>query len=468
MTGGEIYEILGRNGMRVSSDFADLDRRGYDSDEAQRFSEELVEKLGYLVAHGVNNGFNGSMKDTIDLLTDMILSMNKRKITEKIGRLRTRADEAVARTKLTRADGADVRAPVMEFITSTLAGAEIMAEREADDERVTGFAEKSRKILLELREALSGVINVTSIYAAQYAEEIIKRLRVWRNSASTRQFDSVALDSLSAAVNEAVKWKGLVVKGEHVRADKIPSPPADDFGSIVGSNAALEALGGLRAELRRKTAAIEKLESERSRLLDERRKSREELDGIVREWQNGALDDETADMRSQYAEQNIARIDEELIPVETRISSERSVLGICRRLENSLAVYENDPIMLHKLALQVDFGRVNSFLMGHLDAADGSKLVDDIDLVISVELRRREETMKIGMDYKDIIDKKNEEWRRLGREINERVVSKTGQKSDARERMLRRMGTSSEKKNDAETERIDLTRESADPTREDL
>lgn len=468
MTTREIYDILIKNGMKAGSDLADPDRRGYDSDAAQRFSAELIEKLGELVAYGVNNGFNGSMKDTAELLADMIVSMSKRKITEKISKLRTRADEALSHTRYTRTDGVDVRAPVLSLITSSLSGLDVIAEREAGNARIESFVARSRELLGALRTAVTETINVTSVYASECAAEIIGRLRVWRSSVATRQFDSLALENLTNAVNEAEKWKAITVKGDHVKKDNVPVVPHDDYDNIVRSNVAIEALSGLRAELDRKRAAIKRLEDARAALLDERRKSSEELTEIMREWQNGRLDDVTADMRSGYAESNVARVDEELIPVEAQISSERSALDICRRLEHSLSSYENDPIMLNKLVENVDFGRVNAFLMGHLNAEDGKKLVDDIDLVISVQLKKIGETAGIKEDFTSVIKRTNDEWRNLAEKTRAQVATGGQQREDAKARMLRRMGMTAETQSHTQPDRLDLTRESEDPRKEDL
>ena len=97
MTTEEIYNVLMKNGVRISAEFADLIRRGYDSDAAQKFSDEIVEDMSRITEHGANYGFNGSMKDTIDLLADIALSLGKHNVTAKLPKLRARRDEAIAR-----------------------------------------------------------------------------------------------------------------------------------------------------------------------------------------------------------------------------------------------------------------------------------------------------------------------------------------------------------------------------------
>ena len=120
MTTKRIYEVLMKNGVRVRSEFAELSRLGYDSDEAQEFSDELVGDISRIVEHGVNNGFGGSMKDALDMLIDMSLTLGKPKITAKIDKLRTKKNDELQRMKLTKSDDVDVRAPILEYIRNSL------------------------------------------------------------------------------------------------------------------------------------------------------------------------------------------------------------------------------------------------------------------------------------------------------------------------------------------------------------
>ena len=469
MTTKEIYEVLVNSGIRISAEYADLVRRGYDSDAAQRFSEELVEDMSRIVEHGVNYGFNGSMKDVIDMLADMALDMDRRGISSKITRLRTKKDEAVARMKPTKGDNVDLRRPVLGFITSSFDGLDVIASGSADDERVKSFAAESREKLEKLRELVRTSPNHTSEGALRHASRIMEFLGYWRNSAAVRLFDSTALGFLDEALVAAEAWHSVIVKGDRVKPEDVPVAPRDEMFKIAGSGKSKEMLGGLRAELKRKIARVEDIAERRAALVKERGECSAELDEIAREWQNGKLDDMTADMRSSALENRISGIDNELAQADMRMGFENDTLSVCRDLENTLASYEDDPAMLYVIAEQIDFGRVNAFLMGHVDAASGRKLLDDISTVIAAEAASRSEMTKLIVGYREVTDERNRRMHELMRERREMLGEKQSPQS-ARERMaarLKKLPNAPDRGTEG-TDRIDLTGETGELNKEDL
>lgn len=471
MTTEEIYNVLMKNGVRISAEFADLIRRGYDSDAAQKFSDEIVEDMSRITEHGANYGFNGSMKDTIDLLADIALSLGKHNVTAKLPKLRARRDEAIARMKPTKADGTDVRAPVLEFITTSLEGLDIIEAGSAEDERLRSFAAESRKKLEDLRSAVRSVVNSTSVAAAEKADRMIEYIGYWRNSAAVRLFDSTALECLDDALEVAGSWKALSVKGDRVKPDKAPQAPRDEMYRIASSGKAREALDGLRSEVRRKISKVDEINERRASLIRERGECNAELDNIAVEWQNGKVDDMTADMRSTALESRIAAIDRELGPLEMRIGLDSEVLSVCRDLESILAQYEDDPAMLYVIAQQVDFGRVNAFLMGHLDAATGRRMLDDIATVIAAETEARRGMIGIIEDYRKVEEERNRGMQDLVRETKERLGADKVRPESARDRMAERMKKRAGRPEEGgaqSPERIDLTGETGELRKEDL
>ncbi len=418
MTTKRIYEVLVKNGVRVRSEFAELSRLGYDSDEAQEFSDELVGDISRIVEHGVNNGFGGSMKDALDMLIDMALTLGKPKITAKIDKLRTKKNDELQRMKLTKSDDVDVRAPILEYIRNSLDVLDVIEERADGNERVQRFVDRSRAEFEALRDALGEVINVSAVPAADYAKFIATCISNWRFKTVVSEYIPSVADYISRAKNAAERWGKIAISGPHAKKDQLPAVARDYAHSIAESRTSYDELDSLRAELARAQGYAEEIRAK----TQESRAKLAEISALIeetgKEWKSGKLDGITAAARVKSLKADEERLQRDIRDGEARVKMEDRRLALAEEIVRTIAPYEDRPALLYEVCTRIDMTAAHQYLNGMGNLETGRNLLDKIKVVARAQQAQFEESVSLNRELDQEKDKLLEEQDRMLGELD--------------------------------------------------
>ena len=418
MTTKRIYEVLMKNGVRVRSEFAELSRLGYDSDEAQEFSDELVGDISRIVEHGVNNGFGGSMKDALDMLIDMSLTLGKPKITAKIDKLRTKKNDELQRMKLTKSDDVDVRAPILEYIRNSLDVLDVIEERADGNESVQKFVDRSRAEFEALRDALGEVINVSAEHAADYAKFIATCISNWRYKTVVNEYIPSVADYIVRAKNAAERWSRIVINGPHAKKDRLPVIARDHAHSIAESRTSYDELDSLRAELEHAKSYVEEV---RAKARDDRSKLAE-VSALIQEtgkdWKSGKLDANAAAARVKSLKADEERLNRDIRDGEARVKMEDKRLALAEEIVRTIAPYEDRPALLYEVCSRIDMTAAHQYLNGMGSLETGRNLLDKIKVVARARQADYEDSVNLNRELDKEKDRLLEEQDKMLGELD--------------------------------------------------
>lgn len=275
MTAKEIAAVLNENGIAYDKDFLSIDSASFASEACRELVAEMTEYLSKLVKSGMNNGFNGSMRDAIKDITKKCvdLQMRNTKAVKRLPKYRDEFEHIKAeldvdsvgpnlRFKETVIKYIDEQINALEFLKQTVKSNGY--KEEAEKKKIIKEKDEDIRRLTELRSAVSVVLDNASASACGYAKDIINCLR----TASTyivvdQDVDKAVGEAYDRAIDIAAKWakNKTAVKKREVSKESIEFVPESDDLTIVGMSMGIRAAAdSFRARLAEYKRRIERPE----------------------------------------------------------------------------------------------------------------------------------------------------------------------------------------------------------------
>ena len=218
--------------------------------EARIIAEDAVEKIFQLCAVGVNEGFNGAIKDAITDLSYVVFDLTKlkdsdfKKLNEKIKGVEKVSIPTRKTTKLP-----DSREVLLKYITTTIGAVDSILTH---DDLFGKNAEAQRDNLLalkdkmsQLQEKLGHVTNLSSKQSVEYVKRITAELLYVRQQLS-RLFCTLEVvsrvDKAMAIVDEWAQLTAATDKRHLAKPEDLPVYAEDNISALANSAQALDQL----------------------------------------------------------------------------------------------------------------------------------------------------------------------------------------------------------------------------------
>lgn len=422
-----IQDTARKNGLSLNKKFTDNYLKSHSMFAGpQELADRIVAGMWDICVHGINNGFDGTCKSTLDGLSDIVVALTELGDTQlsKLGKYSTKADGLLQKELQARKAMINVTEPVRQCIESCMTAVDTMTElRESGQGLVNVNAaqfellRQSREIFAEMLSELDNIGDTSSRTAQEKADAAIESIKEWRAACARNILTSSSVSALRTAKDEIAEWSKVTVgvtRKERVK-EQHEFKDNDSLASIVHGKASLELLDTFLSRMSTEQADIANLRSQ----IDEREKTKQSkieeyekrLDGfkaerqqVVNAFQNGEFDLQTADrkLKKLKAEEddtlyelsclqdNDEGPDYLKITVEQRETIYNELYGVIATLET----YKSDLVLLSDLVYDVDFNVLIDMLGGHLSERNQGAAIENIHMIVA-GINDRIENMRV-------------------------------------------------------------------------
>ena len=429
-----IQDIARKNGLSLNKRFNDAYLTSHSMfDGPREVGDRVINGMWDMCVHGINNGFDGTCKSSLDGLSDIVVMLTELG-NEQIGKLTkisSKADVLLQKELQARKAVINVTEPLRECIASCLTAADTMTELRASGQGLVNMPEKqfelleqSRTIFNQILSAMDNIGDTSSRAAQAKADEAIAAIKEWRESCSRGNLHSGSITKLNEALSSVRAWSELTVgvtKKERVK-EQHEFKDNDALSSIVEGKASLEKLGAFlsrmeteSADLKAVRAQITERDEAKQTKIDECENELEQIKqqkaDIVNAFQNGEFDLATADrkIKSFKAREDdllytIAMAREETGPDYLKVSLEQreKIYAELERVVGTLSQFKSDLALLSDIIYYVDFNALIDMLGGGLSEKRQSAAIVSIhNIIAGIEDRIKAQAAtvgKIGMD----------------------------------------------------------------------
>ncbi len=467
-----IREVAVKNGITLNKRFTDSYLGAHAMFEGPgALAERIVAGMWDMCRHGINNGFDGTVRSCMDSLSDIVVALSELDEGQvgKLTKYTTKADLILQKEFEERKSAVNVAEPVYECVNSCLRAIDSLTELRKSGKGFMNIdgaqferLEQSRGILNAITSTLDGAFDTTSKSAQQNADEMIKLLKAWRNDVVRLVVTSASIANLGKAAGIAEEWAKLsvgVTRRDRAK-EKHAWSESDELSVISESRNALEMLDTFMQRMDSEKADIAAAKARLAERDREKIVRRDELNGrlteletlknkILDEIANGAdvklcnrrIKEIKATMDEIYFE--LGKLDEKGMPdfLSAEIENRESIHAALSRITDILGGSKNDLAFLAETVRDVDFNALIDMLGGRISKsglADALKSINYVCAGISEKLdtmeRAREvlktETKIIGevlgvrtQDRDKVIEKMRAERNAFDEELDDEVLA---------------------------------------------
>ena len=380
-TVARLTAAMDANKIKYNKEFATALQRGFPDEARAALFEEITGDMDMLIRQGVNSDFNRDMKKTLEHLTDIAVKLgeeNRRSLTYE--RLRVEKRECLANMKTGRQarPSFDMCQNVRDYLESAKEGMRIM---QAAGDAQTGIEvtnmKTCRKIIDEIIDSLDGVMDITSMQAAEHYNNVVAGIRSWRIklARSNGLYDATSVDMLRGIQRTVRQWSGLCSPTlRHAKPQDCYEIPVDDLEQTIQSVSIRQNVEMFlnRCEIyaqetatMRDNGSTEKLRECRARLGDiERRKQ-----DIVARFKSGTLSREDAefdlqDLKDQedYIKYDMERIKADVVSREEVTRRRELIRKIEKPIRRLYNMVKNNRLHLYAIFADVDCSKLVSII----------------------------------------------------------------------------------------------------------
>ncbi len=290
-----VCDIAAKNGLPLNKKFTDSYLTAHSMFEGPAaLAERIVGGMWDMCRHGINNGFDGGVKNALDGLSDIVVALSELG-NEQIGKLTkyTVKAEALLKKELSgRKSCVNAALPVAECIESCKRAADVIIElREGGkgfsniDENQFALLRESRTVLDEASQSLDSVLDTSSRSAQEKAESVIKLMQLWREDCVRLVCTGSSVNYLNDAKLEIEAWGKLseeVSRRERAK-ENITFDDSDELSNLIKSKAAIESLDTFMRRMESEKADIE---LEKARIEERENAAREKRDKLNAELES--------------------------------------------------------------------------------------------------------------------------------------------------------------------------------------
>ncbi|MDE6275261.1 MAG: hypothetical protein K2M75_01840 [Clostridia bacterium] len=374
-----LLDILDENKVKYPKKFKNIEINGYDSNRCENFSQEIREDIQWLLAKGINNGFDSNIKTAIYELADMACDMSKDKIVLKLDDMQDRKQQIIKKFRLDKGEDnmADIKGEIIAYIDNSIMGANMLINGDSISDYNKSILMNSVEMLEELRFIVEEAMDNSSEDAAHRAKYVYGdptyALCAWRESVARGMIFDGLNKHLYEARDEAVKWTELtqeVSKRKRAKDADIKVYSDDMFSKMVKRDEVKEKGDAFFAKLNAFEKQFE-IQKDTYDKVSEINSSIEEIQGkiaaLIDKMDNGEILEEEALLQIEMLEE-----DEELKKTEREtyraslkmiagtVSAMKRLLTQFKRLELIFNMYQRvEPNMFYAMFSNIDF---NTFL----------------------------------------------------------------------------------------------------------
>lgn len=372
---------MNANKIKYNKEFATALQRGFPDEARAALFEEITGDMDTLIRRGVNSDFSKDMKKTLEHLSDIAVKLgeeNRRSLTYE--RLRVEKRECLANMKPGREHRPTFNMcdNVRDYLESAKEGMRIM---QAAGDAQTGVEvtnmKTCRKIIDEIIASLDGVIDITSMNAAEHYNNVVAGIRSWRIklARSNGLYDATSVEMLRGIQRTVRQWSGLCSPSlRHAKPQDCYEIPVDDLEQTIQSVSIRQNVEMFlnRCEIyaqetanMRDNGSTEKLRECRARLGDiERRKQ-----DIVARFKSGALSREDAefdlqDLKDQedYIKYDMERLKADVVSREEVTRRRELIRKIERPIRRLYNMVKNNRLHVYAMFADVDCSKLVSII----------------------------------------------------------------------------------------------------------
>lgn len=476
MKNGQLMEILTTNGVKCEEKFKHLKEEGYASDACQKLSEEIVEKIEIYARYGVNNGFSGDLKESLEELVKTAVFMSESKADKKLEKIKKDVGKTISFTDglLKENKYMSILGEVKKYTESSVKGASVMQKVDMASSRNDVLVDGIDKFN-ELDKILDDVVDDASIKAAFFANDIINKIVLWRNEVSIHMHSSATNSYLDEAIKLANEWKdiknavvsgGIFKKSNRAKEDQIRKFERDDFQFIAESS---QVLGKVNIFVENLKEYKESIINGRYNT-EEEEKAVAEMEGDIKslkaqkqetvvKFKQGLISEDECYDDCVDIDEKIADINKDLeinrAQIHKNKRAKRAYGKVIKKLEylnKTILGFKNDPIMLCILGGAIDYDKVTRVMQGR--ATD-----EEIAYVIELNLynlkleRRIQDKLNAFLDSMEKIEEQFEQTYLADEKIENRKQSEAAKiREDKKSKYMAELLGKTEEK---QTEKVD-------------
>ena len=110
-----LLDALDENKVKYPKKFKNIELNGYDSNRCEDFADDSRKAIEWLLAKGINNGFDNNIKTAIYDLADMAGDMSKDNIAVKLDDMQDKKQQIIKKFRLNKGEGkmADIKGEIL-------------------------------------------------------------------------------------------------------------------------------------------------------------------------------------------------------------------------------------------------------------------------------------------------------------------------------------------------------------------
>lgn len=437
-----VIQVMNENKIGYNRDILSMGSAGYPNDACQDLAEECLELMAEYCRAGINGGFNGSIKDALDALSDICAQMSSRKKDRDADKRREacekKKNDIVRNVKRPEVEEGIFKELVLMYIDPALQAIPALTEKNPAQKAAL---ESSEKKLIQLRTSVEKVIDGASKEAKKKADEIVELVRAWRAHASSSTCDRSSLEDLDKAVNISHEWRRLVkpIKSVGKADDSNVTYHEDDIDQISKCADLKERMENLSSriataraqfDLKYDITAQESRKNALTKNIDELRAQKNKLGEDAR---NGVITMQKAVMMGKDIERRIANLNKDIERVDREISvisknresQDRTfyeVETLCRKINR----YATEPAVYAMLASRLSFSSVDAIISGLATTQQISDFLSSLRDSIAVAEETERSDNALQGEIEEALAEQDRAWEAREKEEQERLAKNYG------------------------------------------
>ncbi len=374
-----LLDALDENKVKYPKKFKNIELNGYDSNRCEDFADDSRKAIEWLLAKGINNGFDNNIKTAIYDLADMAGDMFKDNIAVKLDDMQDKKQQIIKKFRLNKGEGkmADIKGEILAYVDNSIFGTKMLIDSDSVSDYNKSILMNSLEMLEELRFIIEDALDNSSEDAAHRAKYVYGdptyALCAWRESVARGMFYDGLNKHLEEARAEAVKWTELtkeVKKNKRAKEADIKVYTDDMFSKMVKRDEVKEKGDAFFAKLNTfdKQFEIQKDTYDRvSEINSDIEEIQSKISALIDKMDSGEMLEEEALLQIEMLQddEELKKTEREtyrasLKMIASTVSGMKRLLTQFKRLELIFNMYQKvEPNMFYAMFSNIDF---NTFL----------------------------------------------------------------------------------------------------------
>ncbi len=454
-----IIDCLNENGINYPKDFATIERDGWISDFDSLMKDNLA-KIEKVIKFGVNNGFNGDLKNDILDLIKLTVKITKEKQGKKLSKFEKESIKIIKDMERNMKNK-DVQPAmvkeVIKYVDVYIKGMEVMLILPVAETRKSILTKGIEK-LATLKGILSEVADESTTTALDMAKSIIGELNDWADIVARKMHSEASLAILDKAIGHAEEWKklhkavntGIFKKSNKVKDIKEIEFIEDDLTMISKSQDIIRDINIFSENLKEYKDMVKEntLNSEHDqKMLDEKKAKKEELlkkkNDLIVKFKNGEISKSECYDECILIDEDVQYLNEDIKDIQISIEEKKhrrraidNVIENLEKLNKKILEFQADPIYMSLIGEYVDFSILTRVMRGAGTTEDINYVLDIENIINKINKVRIDMETDFNANIKNLRNKRRQQWLEERTKRNEaRVEVETKNKAKSEQEM---------------------------------